>query len=169
MNMIRTRHSEQNLPKPTSNLPLLFRMKTILDDRSVINIKNIQEPVIYKYFLSLNQRNFGGVAELFSAQGCLYPPFEKGICGREAICQYLQAEAIGIEAFPQSGTVEPDSCFERLCQQDSNFIYQILGYVKTSFFTVNVSWSIKLNPDREIVSVEVKLLAKLQDLLSLKQ
>ncbi len=135
--------------------------QAISECRSVIDIENIQEPVIYKYFSSLNQSNFGEVAKLFSAQGCLYPPFEKGICGREAICRYLQAEAIGIEAFPQSGTIQ--------AERDSNCVYQIIGYVKTSLFTVNVGWSIELNIDREIVSVKVKLLAKLQDLLELKR
>ena len=52
--------------------------------------------------------------------------------------------------------------------EDSRISYQVMGYVKTSFFTVNVGWSIQLNSKQEIVSVEVKLLAELQELLRLK-
>jgi Nuclear transport factor 2 (NTF2) domain len=125
------------------------------------DINNIDEPVIDRYFSSLNAHNFEEVAQLFSLQGCLYPPFERGICGREAIYQYLQAEGGGIEAFPQSVTIQSHPA-------EQTFIYQIVGYVKTSFFTVNVSWSMQLNSTREILSVEVKLLASLEDLLKLK-
>jgi hypothetical protein len=129
--------------------------------QETLNIVGVQESVIYDYFLRLNQCDFEGVSSLFSVQGCLYPPFEKGICGRDAILQYLQAEAIGVKVLPKSGTLENE--------QDGGTSYQITGQVKTNFFTVNVGWSIQLNVEKAIVAVEVKLLAELQDLLNLKR
>ena len=35
-----------------------------------------------------------------------------------------------------------------------------------NWFTVNISWSIDLNADKEIMLLDVKLLASLDDLLS---
>lgn len=126
-----------------------------------IFIQDIQEPIIYNYFSSLNERDFEGVAELFAVDGSLHPPFEKVIAGREAICKYLQAEAIGMEAFPESG--------KTVLTPDGGTSYQIAGNVKLSLFTINVGWSINVNAQGEIASVTVKLLAALQDLLPLKR
>ena len=132
-----------------------------------IVVNNLHQQIINSYFSHLNDRNFAEVANLFSLQGSLYPPFEKGICGRAAIRRYLEAEAIGIQAFPQSINVQSNPA-GYIFNEDSQISYQVMGYVKTSFFTVNVGWSIQLNSEQEIVSVEVKLLADLQELLRLK-
>ena len=132
-----------------------------------IFVDNLHQQIINSYFLYLNDRNFEEVANLFSSQGYLYPPFEKGICGRAAICQYLENEAIGLQAFPQSINVQSNPT-GYISEEDSEITYQVAGYVKTSFFTVNVGWSIQLNSKQEIVAVEVKLLAELQELLRLK-
>jgi hypothetical protein len=126
-----------------------------------IFIKNIQEPIIYNYFSSLNESEFDGVADLFAVDGYLHPPFEKVITGRAAICKYLQAEAKGVEAFPESGTIGNNA--------DGSIDYQILGRVKVSMFVINVGWSIELNDRREIAAMKVKLLAELQDLLPMKR
>jgi hypothetical protein len=126
-----------------------------------IFIKNIQEPIVYNYFSSLNEHDFDGVSELFAVDGWLHPPFEKVISGREAISKYLQLEAKGVEAFPESGTI--------VANPDGATVYQIAGNVKLSLFTINVGWSIELNTDREIAAVKVNLLADLQDLLPLKR
>ncbi len=126
-----------------------------------IFISNIQEPIIYNYFSSLNESDFDGVSDLFAVDGYLHPPFEKVITGRTAICKYLQAEARGVEALPESGTIVDRS--------DGVSVYQIAGRVKLSMFTINVGWSIELNADREIAAVTVKLLAELQDLLAMKR
>jgi hypothetical protein len=122
-------------------------------------IQDLQQTVIDDYFTRLNQSDFAGVVELFADLGYLHPPFEKKICGREAIYRYLQAEAIDIEALPQSVTLTAD--------RDERTIYQIAGKVKTSLFTVNISWTIELNTDRQIECVTIKLLAELQELLGL--
>ena len=132
-----------------------------------IVVNNIHQQIINSYFSHLNDRNFEEVASLFSPQGYLYPPFEKGICGRAAIHQYLEIEATGIQAFPKSINVQSNPA-DYIFNEDSRISYQVAGYVKTSFFTVNVGWSIQLNSEQEIVSVEVKLLADLQELLGLE-
>jgi hypothetical protein len=132
-----------------------------------MQIQELKEPIIDEYFTRLNQSDFAGVSELFAESGYLHPPFDRQICGREAIERYLQAEAIGIEAVPQFVTIATE--------RDEGTIYQISGRVKTSLFTVNVSWTIlvtrgyanELNVDRQIAGVTIKLLAELQELLGL--
>ena len=124
-------------------------------------IENIIEPVIYEYFLRLNSGDFIGVSKLFSKNGSLHPPFERKLWGREAIAQYLQAEAKGLQAYPKLGNL--------IYKSDRSNTYEIQGYVKTSFFTVNVCWIIELDDNQEIISIELKLLAQLQDLLALKR
>jgi Nuclear transport factor 2 (NTF2) domain len=124
-----------------------------------MHIQDLRETVIDDYFTRLNQSDFAGVAELFADLGCLYPPFDRKICGREAIHRYLQAEAIGIEALPQSVSLAAD--------RDGETIYHISGQVKTSLFTVNIGWTIELNADQQIGCVTIKLLAELQELLGL--
>ena len=141
-------------------------MNKILPQTSIFIDNNYQQ-IINSYFSHLNYRNFAEVANLFSLQGSLSPPFEKGICGRAAIRRYLEAEAIGIQAFPQSINMQSNPA-GYVFNEDSQIRYQVVGYVKASFFTVNVGWSIQLNSKQEITSVEVKLLADLQELIGLK-
>jgi hypothetical protein len=138
-------------------------------DRTAIPISDLQVPVIHQYFSSLNQFDFVAVANLFTAAGVLYPPFDRGIYGRAEIYRYLEAEARGIEAFPESSTVRFRKSDLHSLAETGSTVYRILGRVKTSYFTVNVGWSIEVSPDDEIRSVRVKLLAELQDLLTLKR
>jgi hypothetical protein len=121
----------------------------------------IHEPVISDYFLKLNQGDFIGVAHLFADQGCLCAPFQSGICGRDAIYDYLQAEGKGMTAVPKSGSIEllPNGGTE----------HHLVGQVRTRLFTVNVAWTIELNSAKEITSVTVKLLAELKELLGLRR
>lgn len=118
------------------------------------------DAVIENYFLSLNKKDFEAVSQLFSIEGSLCPPFEKEVSGRAAIAQYLRSEAKDIKAFPKTCVME--YIVDDIAQ------YKVFGYVATSFFKVNVSWSIQLNAIKEIVCIQVKLLAELQDLLALK-
>jgi hypothetical protein len=126
-----------------------------------IFIKNIQEPIIYNYFSSLNDGDFDGVSDLFAIDGYLHPPFDREIVGKDAICKYLQLEAKGVEAFPESGKI--------VVRPNSSIGYQITGRVKMSIFEINVGWSIELNERREIAAVKVELLASLQELLPMKR
>jgi hypothetical protein len=132
-----------------------------LSSQDLMIIENILEPNVYEYYLRLNSGDYAGVAQLFSENALLHPPFEKVICGREAIARYLESEAKAVEAFPKLGTVQ-------FLDNGSN-LYQIQGHAKTSYFTVNVGWKIQLNFIKEITFVEVKLLEELQDLLALKR
>ena len=123
-----------------------------------IDIDGIDELTIYEYFARLNNNEFIATSELFAEQGCLNPPFEKIVCGRNAIAQYLEKEAKGIESCPASG---------EMILSDSTFTqYQIQGKVKTNQFTVNVNWLIQLNSIKEIILIEVKLVASLTELLN---
>jgi hypothetical protein len=131
-----------------------------------IEIQGIYEPVIYEYFTRLNNGEFIATAELFAEQGYLIPPFDKQLQGRETISQYLQKEAIGIRFLPERGeivtNVDPASNLEH----GDRTQYQIQGKVEINWFTVNISWSMQLNATKEIMLVEVKLLASFEDLLS---
>jgi hypothetical protein len=122
-----------------------------------IDIDGIDESTIHEYFARLNNNEFIATSELFAEQGCLNPPFEKTVCGRDAIAQYLEKEAKGIGFCPAYGEmIISDSTFTQ---------YQIQGKVKTNQFTVNVNWLIQLNSTKEIILVEVKLVASLVELL----
>ena len=123
-----------------------------------IDIQGIDEPVIYEYFKRLNNGEFTATSELFAEQGCLNPPFDNQIQGRGAIAQYLEKEAKGIRFCPEYGEV--------IAIDSNRTQYQIQGKVEMNWFTVNISWSIDLNAATEIMLVDVKLLASLDDLLS---
>jgi hypothetical protein len=129
-------------------------------NQDLLNIEDIHSQTICNYFLKLNENNFEEFAALFSPDGLLLPPFESAIVGRDAISKYLQTTGIEVKAFPQSGIIQPGN--------DGITVYQISGNVKTSYFTVNVIWTIELNAEEQIVSAKIKLLATLQDLLHLK-
>ena len=126
--------------------------------RIEIDIQGIHEPVIDEYFARLNNGEFIATAELFAEQGCLNPPFDNQIQGRDAIAQYLEEQARGIIFAPADGEI--------LISDSDHTQYQIQGKVEMNWFTVNVSWSIDLNAAKEIMLVEVKLLTALDDLLS---
>lgn len=140
-------------------------MKSAFDTSSLSNspmkILGIDESVIESYFAAFNQGDFTQVSNLFVAQGSLNPPFSKEVQGREAILDYLNAEATGMQAFPKSG-------IEQELTQTTQ-IYQVMGLVKTSFFTVNVSWTFHLNAEKEIETLTVRLLAELPELLGLRR
>ena len=75
-------------------------------------------------------------------------------------CQtaYLEEQAKGIIFSPEYGEI---------LMSDSNHTqYQIQGKVELNWFTVNISWLFELDIAKEIILVDVKLLASLDDLLS---
>jgi hypothetical protein len=128
-------------------------------------IDDLAEATIQTYFETLNAGDFQATANLFADEGQLLPPFESVIVGPEAILAYLEAEAQGMRALPQEMQESDSSDLDCI---DSTSI-NVLGKVQTSLFTVNVKWRFQLNAQAEILSVEVKLLASLQDLLRLKR
>ena len=125
------------------------------------SIEGIAEPLVLRYFETLNAGDFEATASLFASQGELHPPFESPIVGPEAIASYLKAEAQGMKLNPRQGIAET--------LEDNHTQIQIKGKVQTPLFSVNVAWQFILNPQREILSVQVKLLASPQELLSLRR
>ncbi|HEY9837471.1 MAG TPA: ketosteroid isomerase family protein, partial [Vampirovibrionales bacterium] len=114
-----------------------------------------------QYFNSLNAGEFESVSELFAVEGELRPPFEDPVVGPEAIASYLEAEAKGMKLYPRSDFVES--------LEGENRHFEIRGQVETAFFKVNVAWFFVLNPGAEILSVQVKLLASLKELVNLRR
>ena len=122
---------------------------------------NLTEPVIKRYFQSLNEGNFPETAKLFAIDGVLQPPFESPIIGPEAIATYLQQEAREMTLYPLQETLETI--------ESGHIQAKIKGKVTTALFAVNVAWIFILNHQKDIVSVEVKLLASLEELVKFKR
>jgi hypothetical protein len=116
---------------------------------------------IEQYFVLLNAGQFDEVAALFATEGVLYPPFDDGLVGPEAIAVYLKAEAKGMQLQPRR------MIYESLPTGEVQF--QVNGKVQTPLFGVNVTWYFVINARNEILSVGVKLLAALEELLHLKR
>jgi hypothetical protein len=130
---------------------------TAVDLELLGKIEGIEEPTITAYFTRLNSCEFRAAAELFADRGQLAPPFENPIEGRAEIAAYLEKEASGMSFWPKSGAL--------LVRDDDLAQYHIQGKVKTNYFTINVSWLMQLNTDKEILLLEVKLLAALEELM----
>ena len=118
------------------------------------------EPTVERYFESFNAGDFETTATLFAVDGQLQPPFEDPITGAEAIAAYLKAEAAGMQAYPKAIELEPPH--EQLRR------VVIRGQVTAAVFKVNAAWIFDLNEANQIQWVRVKLLASMQELLSLR-
>ncbi|MBW4567489.1 MAG: nuclear transport factor 2 family protein [Tolypothrix carrinoi HA7290-LM1] len=141
----------------------------MLSEKSIIatteaekfQIEGISEPVILRYFESLNAGEFDETASLFAPDGVMQPPFESGIVGLDAIATYLKQEAQGIKAEPRQGISE---------NLDNNQIeFQVSGKAQTTWCGVNVMWLFVLNQERQIQFTRIKLLASPQELLNLRR
>lgn len=127
---------------------------------SVETIKGMIEPVVLRYFETLNAGEFEATAALFDSEGSLKPPFEAAVVGPVAIATYLEQEAKGIKLLPRQGAIELENGQRQA---------QVSGKVQTSLFTVNVVWTFVLNDLDQIVSARIKLLASPKELLNLRQ
>jgi SnoaL-like domain len=134
-------------------------MKSIQSDRPTI--EGITEPVILRYFETLNAGDFDATASLFADDGALHPPFESPIVGPDAIATYLKAEAQGLQLYPIKGSAQS------LDEGATKIVVQ--GKVQTPLFGVNVAWEFVCNCGQKIVSVEVKLLASLEELAKIRR
>ena len=123
-----------------------------------IVIQGIEESAIVNYFTTINREDFTATASLFAEDGQMLAPFEKPIVGREKITAYLVKEATGMKLLPQQGILETEEIKT----------YKVLGKVRTSLFSVNVAWYFTLNPDNQLASARIKLLASPQELLGLQ-
>lgn len=126
-----------------------------------LTIKGITEPVVLRYFATMNAGEYEATVALFADEGVMYPPFEEPIQGKTAIATYLKAEAKGMQLSPSKGNAET-------LEEDQTQI-QVAGKVQTPLFGVNVAWIFILNSQQEILSTRIKLLASPQELLSLRR
>ncbi|HEY9614013.1 nuclear transport factor 2 family protein [Allocoleopsis sp.] len=126
-----------------------------------LTIEGIEEPVVERYFQTMNAGEYEGTAALFAPTGVMHPPFEEPIEGPEAIAIYLKAEAKGMQLFPREGITET--------LEENQIQIQVRGKVQTPLFGVNVAWIFILNLEREIVYAKIKLLASPQELLNLRR
>lgn len=125
-----------------------------------IGFIGVDQQVQY-YFEYLNAGEFQAAAELFHSTGVLYPPFGQAVVGQAAIANYLKREAEGMKLTPRQHQVELLETGDWQCE--------VRGTVQTVLFSVNVAWTFVLSNTTELISVKVKLLASLQELLNLKQ
>ena len=126
-----------------------------------LTIEGITEPVVLRYFETMNAGDYEATTALFADTGAMHPPFEEPIEGKEAISTYLKAEAKDMQLFPTKGIAE--------ILEDDQTQVQVIGKVQTPLFGVNVSWIFVLNPEQEILTARIKLLASPQELLSLRR
>ncbi|GAX35500.1 YybH family protein [Nodularia sp. NIES-3585] len=124
-------------------------------------IEGIIEPIILRYFETLNAGEFPATVALFADDGVMYPPFESGIVGKEAIALYLEQEAQNTKAFPRQGIVET--------LENEHIQFQVTGKAQTSWCGVNVTWFFILNRQRQIINAKIKLLGSPQELLALRR
>lgn len=127
----------------------------------LLTIEGITEPIVIRYFETLNAGDFDDTSALFAADGTMRPPFESSIMGPEAISAYLQQEAQGIKLEPHQGMAQT--------LDNEQIQVQVTGKVQTSWCGVNVSWLFVLNQQRQIVAATVKLLASPQELVNLRR
>ncbi|HEY9600197.1 MAG TPA: nuclear transport factor 2 family protein [Allocoleopsis sp.] len=126
-----------------------------------LTIAGITEPVVLRYFETMNAENYEATADLFADTGAMHPPFEQPITGTEAIATYLKTEAKGMQLLPREGIAESLA--------DDQTQFQVSGKVQTPLFGVNVSWIFVLSSEKEILYAKIKLLASPQELLSLRR
>lgn len=122
-----------------------------------MEIEGISHPTILRYFETLNAGEFEATSELFDLEGAMQAPFESPIVGRSEIADYLQREAVGLQAFPREGIAVPETTD-----------YQITGKVQMPMFSVNVTWFFTLNDNQEITFTRIKLNATPQELMKLR-
>ena len=126
-----------------------------------LSIEGLSEPVILRYFESMNAGEYEATVSLFAPDGAMHPPFETAIVGREAIAAYLDQEAKGMQLQPRQGIAQP--------LDDETVEVTVTGKVQTSLFGVNDNWIFVLNRASEILSARIKLIASPQELLNLRR
>ena len=143
---------------------------TIANDRAQIpqtvstdqlTIEGISDPVVLRYFETMNAENYEETAALFADTGAMHPPFEQPITGSDAIATYLKTEAKGMQLFPREGIAEP--------LEDNQTQIQVSGKAQTPLFGVNVSWIFVLSLEKQVLYARIKLLASPQELLNLRR
>ncbi|MEM8603650.1 MAG: ketosteroid isomerase family protein [Cyanobacteria bacterium P01_H01_bin.121] len=147
--------AQRDCPQPLASVSLADHVA------ARIAAANFYSLAVDRYFEAFNRHDFEAVANLFTSEGMLLPPFEDVVQGRAAIAAYLQQEAEGMCAKPRRALIEAES--------DLETVIRVEGNVQALVFNVNVRWTFILDPHEHIRSVEVELLASLQELLKLRR
>lgn len=126
-------------------------MSDVTLDSTSIEIETVQ-----RYFETFNAAEFEATAALFAIDAIMHAPFKTEVMGRDAIVTYLQTEAKGMQATPQ--TVIP---------QDEQV--EVTGFARYAGFKVNIVWTFHLNPAQEITDIYIKLVASAQELLKMRR
>jgi hypothetical protein len=142
-----------------------MKKSSLINQIALESVENIDEPTIHEYFARLNSNNFTEAAELFWEEGYLKPPFEKLIRSRKEIAAYFGREATGMVFYPEHGQILGQNNEKNILPDTIYIEYQIQGKVQMSLFAVKVQWLIQLNCTKEIMAMEVKLLASPHELL----
>lgn len=129
-------------------------------DRQIEPVLEEQAGVVLRYFTFFNQGEHAQVANLFTAEGSLYPPFEPAVVGQDNIANYLLREAEGMTVSLLSADVHP--------QEGNRFQVDVRGSVTALVFKVNVAWCFLLAENNKIESVRVDLVATLEELFRLR-
>lgn len=128
---------------------------------TALTVEGITEPVVLRYFETMNAGDYQATAALFADTGAMKPPFEEPLAGPEAIATYLETEAKGMQLAPREGIAE--------MLDDTQTQIQVTGKVQTPLFGVNVTWIFVLSPEQKILFARIKLLASPQELLKLRR
>ncbi len=130
-----------------------------------VAIEGVTEPAVLGYIEAMNTDNFDAAVALFADNGALQPPFQKPIVGRDAIKQYMQSEAQGLNMMPQQGITES--------REDGSKQLKVTGIVQTPWFGVNVgmniSWRFLIDGQGKIFFVAIDMLASPQELMNLRR
>ena len=133
-----------------------------ITDQPLAAVAQLGKPaeIVLRYFTLFNLGEYQQVAELFATDGCLYPPFENPVVGREEIAQYLIKEAEGMTVSLLDAEIQSE---ESTCLQ-----VNVRGNVTALVFKVKVVWCFILTADSKIESVRVDLVATLEELLKIR-
>ena len=119
-----------------------------------------QADVVLRYFTLFNLGKHRQVANLFAAEGILYPPFEPAVVGIEKIANYLSREAEGMVVSLLGADTHP--------VENNRLQIDVRGSVTALVFKVNVVWCFVVTAGGQIESVKVDLMATLEELLRLR-
>jgi hypothetical protein len=114
-----------------------------------------QHPTLTAYFDGFNRGDFAQIAALFTPEGSLKPPLEAVVTGPAAIRTYLEQEAQGMAAHPQSHTIPPEDPSHILTE----------GHVTLGPMQVRVRWLFQLDRGDRIHHLRVKIMTPLQNLM----
>ncbi|MGB3299207.1 MAG: orange carotenoid-binding protein [Phormidesmis sp.] len=134
-----------------------------LEQRTQVAIEGISNETVLSYMNNLNANDFEALANLFTADGALQPPFRRPIVGREGILQFFREECQNLKLIPERGVAEDP--------EDGYTPIKVTGKCQTPWFGaavgMNIAWRFLLNPDGKIFFVAIDLLASPKELLNL--